>query len=52
MKEIHQNLTTLCKLFNLGNLRGFETREGPIEGYNTAIFETDQNTNLKYHYTI
>jgi len=47
--EIKSDLTAICQLFNLGELKGYKTENGPIQGYKTANFETENGT-YKYHF--
>jgi hypothetical protein len=45
--EIQSDLTTICQLFNLGELKSHETKNHSLNGYKIAKFET---TNGNYQY--
>ena len=50
-QEINIDLKNICEAFKLGKLKGYRTEVNePIEGFNTAYFNTSKETNLKYHY--
>ena len=49
--QLKTDLSAICEAFNLGELKGYKTKKNePIQGYNTAYFETTKETNLKYHF--
>ena len=51
-QQLKADLTAICKAFNLGELRGYRTEQNtPTEGFNTAYFDTEKESNLKYYYT-
>ncbi len=45
--EIQSDLTAICELFSLGELKGYETENHSLNGYKIAKFET---TNGNYQY--
>ena len=49
MQEIRNDLQSICKAFKLGELNGYQTEEGPAEGYKTANFNTETGS-YKYYF--
>lgn len=50
-QELNNDLKSICKAFNLGELQSYRTEANdPIQGFNTAYFNTSKESNLKYHY--
>jgi len=39
-EKIQSDLTTICQLFKLGQLKGYKTENHSIEGFMVAKFET------------
>jgi len=51
-QELRNDLQTICDLFKLGDLVGYQTEaNNPIQGFNTAYFTTKgSKETFKYHF--
>jgi len=53
MEKLKSDLEAICKAFNLGKLLSFQTNDNLKNiGFNTAIFNTEREINLKYHFKL
>jgi hypothetical protein len=39
--ELHNNISTICELFKLGDLVSYKTEKHSLNGYKIAKFETN-----------
>ena len=50
MKNVRKNLETICEIFKLGKLTGWESTTNIIGGLNEVIFNTETYKNQKYYF--